>query len=221
MGKHKAKNKNIQDKVPIIGAICLIVTIVLGVALSIIHAIGLNIDNDIWIISLILLVAILILSGFILPIVFNQESKKYGQIKGILPTKTLSTALPPVTNIQFRVIWGTSVIIGSLSIILYPFYSAEAFYKLLTLSSLMIWVGWNLINIGFYKPYFIKPIEKYSDAFKYFFISELPTILSLGSVVIGTFVYDDETPILTLYLLAFMIALIISGLTVIFERGVK
>ncbi|MCU5615256.1 hypothetical protein OCB10_14205 [Bacillus cereus] len=116
-------------------------------------------------------------------------------------------------------VWIVTVILGSLSIVSYPILGEKIEYKIITMLSLFSWVLWNLINIGYVKPGYKEPIKKYRDAFLYLLKTEIPTMLSLGSIIISIFIYGSEVSYVILYVLTLLIALMIVFLTVIFERG--
>ncbi|MFT9820584.1 hypothetical protein, partial [Lysinibacillus sp. NPDC056185] len=114
-------------------------------------------------------------------------------------------------------LWIVTVLFGLFSIFSYPVLNSNDIYKFITLFSLILFVNWNVINIGYYKPRHSRPLPKIFDAFKFVFIAELPTMCSLGSVIVGTIMIDNLNSFY-LFVYTFTIAITFVGITVLIER---
>lgn len=220
------------DKVVNIGGLSLIPVLLLLLIvfpMDWIQAIAFEMDSDTvgLLITAIFLIIIFIIIAFFLIIEKNsRNSEKRTNNKLPLSTKydrkkdknRKSGEIQSLKKMPFvgRILWITSFLIGFLAIVLYPINSTDVF-KFLTLAALLSWVIWNIYSTSYYKPLHTKRIVKWKPAIGYFFITEVPVMMSLGSVIIGTIIRDSSN--LLNVVISLSIALAISGLTVVFERG--
>ena len=214
--RHNKFVKN-GDKVPIIAGLLFIVSVVA----SVIAGLVINFNSKrIGLVLIILAIISVIFICVFIKVINKKKPEGYGMV---LPkVKTKSQGLVPEVLMSTKTIknvWIVTFILGIGAIILYPFIGDSVWYKIITMLSLFSWVLWNLINIGYVKPKYKEPILKYREGFLYLLKTEIPTMLSLGSIIISTFIYGNEISYVILYIFTFLIALIIVSLTVIFERG--
>ncbi|MCC0760833.1 MAG: hypothetical protein AB2388_19815 [Bacillus anthracis] len=214
--RHNLLIKN-GDKVPIISGILFIVTVII----SVIAGLVINFKSDkIGLVLIILAIISVIFTICFIKVLNKKKPEGYGVVLPVLNKK--GKGLVPEVLMSKKIIvnvWIVTVILGSLSIVSYPILGEKIEYKIITMLSLFSWVLWNLINIGYVKPGYKEPIKKYRDAFLYLLKTEIPTMLSLGSIIISIFIYGSEVSYVILYVLTLLIALMIVFLTVIFERG--
>lgn len=212
--RHNKFVKN-RDKVPIISGLLFIVSVIVSVIA------GLNFRSER--IGLVLVILAIVSFVFILFFIITINKKKpegYGMVLPVVNTKEQGLVPEALMSRKTTIsVWIVTFILGSLSIISYPIIGSSVWYNMITMLSLFSWVLWNLINVGYVKPKYKEPIFEYREAFLYLFKTEIPTMLSLGSIIISIFVYGNEISYVILYIFTLLIALMIVSLTVIFERG--
>ena len=208
--------KKLMDKVPIVAAVLFVISLLTCVVLGI----TLSINYNELVIFGIFITAIVAVIYFIKYLAKEKPVGK-GFIPAILKTKSKKKVAEDI-SVNLKMVyfsWIFTVLFGGISIISYPFLSDSIGYKMITLISLFSWILWNLVNIGYVKPLNKEPIKEYKKAISYFFQTEFPTMLSLGSIIISVFIYGDEVANWVLYTFTLLIALMLVSLTVIFERG--
>lgn len=206
-----------RDKVPIVAAvifvICLLTSVILGIVLAIDY-------NELLIFSIFILAIVAVI--YLIKFLAKEKPVGKGYIPAILKYRKKADKDNEDVLVNLKMIyfsWIFTVLFGGGAIIIYPFWGDQIFYKMVTLIALFSWVLWNLVNIGYIKPLNSEPIKEFGKATKYLFFTEIPTMLSLGSIIISIFVYGDEVTFWVLYIFTLLIALMIVSLTVIFERG--
>lgn len=218
MGKSKIDKFHYMDKVSIVGLFMLVYGVVASCVISTFSMFSFKFNTMNIIYSIFNGTIVLILSTIWL-INRIDKPRKMGRLEGRYSNlnKQNGDSIQSTKKGVIPTIWLTTVIVGLSSIFSYPLLNSYVIYKFITLFSLILYVSWNVINIGYYKPIHNRPLPKIFDAFSFVFIAELPTLCSLGSVIIGTFIIDN-LPNLYLFVSTFTIAIMLVGLTVVIER---